>query len=82
MKKIFSTKSRMIYFFWAFIGIILLILISQFKNTSLQGTIGNMVILYVFGSCIISGVIHRMVKKEKAIKRQMEQEKLPASDRI
>ena len=65
MKKFFSKKSRIIYSFWALIGITLLILIFQFKGTSLQDPIGNIVILYVFGSCIISGVIHRMVKKEK-----------------
>lgn len=65
MKKFFSKKSRIIYFFWALIGITLLILIFQFKDTSFQELIGNIVILYVFGSCIISGVIHRMVKKEK-----------------
>lgn len=65
MKKFFSKKSRIIYLFWALIGIVLLILISQFEGTSLQGAIGNIVILYVFGSCIISGVISRMVKKEK-----------------
>lgn len=65
MRNFFSKKSRIIYFFWALIGIILLILISQFEGTPLQGFIGNIVILYVFGSCIISGVISRIVKKEK-----------------
>lgn len=74
MRKIFSKKSRIcsriIYFFWALIGIILLILISKFEGTSLQGVIGNIVILYVFGSCIISGVISRIVEKEKKAKRK------------
>lgn len=64
MKKI--KKSRIIYFLWALIGIILLILIFQFKDTSLQDTIGVIVILYIFGSCIISGVISRLVKKENS----------------
>ncbi len=58
-------KSHIICFFWTLIGIILLILISQFEGTSLQGVISNIVILYVIGSWIISGVLSRMVKKEK-----------------
>lgn len=66
MKKFFSKKSRVVFCIWAFIGILLLILISQFEGTFLQETIGKMVILYSSGSCIISGVIHHMVQKEKA----------------
>lgn len=46
MKKIFAKKNRIICFFWTLIGIILLILIYQFKDTSLQETIGNIVIFY------------------------------------
>ena len=53
MKKFFSKKSRVVFCIWAFIGILLLILISQFEGT-------------FSGSCIISGVIHHMVQKEKA----------------
>ncbi|MGI6088370.1 MAG: hypothetical protein ACOYBF_00005 [Bilifractor porci] len=66
MKKFFLKKSRIVFCIWAFLGIILLILISRFEGTSLQGAIGKMVILYISGSCIISGVIHHMVQKEKA----------------
>lgn len=65
MKKFFSKKSRIIFSFWILIGIILLILIFQYRNTSLQGTIGRIVTIYIFGSCIISGVIRRFVRKEK-----------------
>lgn len=65
MKNFFSKKSHIICFFWTLIGIIILILISQFAGTSLQGVISNIVIFYVLGSWIISGVIYRIVKKER-----------------
>lgn len=64
MKRIFK-KSKIVFVLWALIGSILLVLISRFEGVFLQSTIGKIGILYVAGSCIISGVIHRMVKREK-----------------
>lgn len=64
MKRIFK-KSKIVFVLWALIGSILLVLISRFEGVFLQSTIGKIGILYVTGSCIISGVIHRMVKREK-----------------
>ena len=63
-------KSRMICFAWTLLGIILVILAARFEGTSSQATIGNMAILYVFGSCIFSGVMFRLVEKEKRKKRK------------
>ena len=63
-------KSRMICFAWTLLGIMLIILVARFAGTSSQGTIGNMAILYVFGSCILSGVMFRLVKKERRKKRE------------
>jgi hypothetical protein len=65
MKKFFENKSRMICFAWSFIGIVLLVCVYLFKNTSLQEEIGNIVLCYVFGSCILSGVVAYISKKEK-----------------
>jgi hypothetical protein len=65
MKKFFQKKSRIICFAWCFIGLILLVAILLFKNTSLQGAVGNIVLCYVFGSCILSGVAAFISKSEK-----------------
>lgn len=65
MKNLFTKKKRIICFSWSLIGIILLVSIHLFKDTSFQETIGNIVLCYVFGSCILSGVIGYISKKEK-----------------
>ena len=64
MKKHFS-KSRIIFILWILFGIVLLVLILKIEGSSLQGTMGKIAILYIGGSWIISGVIRRMVGKEK-----------------
>lgn len=64
MKNIFSKKSKIIFILWVLLGIILLVFIFKVEDSSLQGTIGKIAILYIAGSWIISGVIRRMVKKE------------------
>lgn len=64
MRNIFSKKSRIIFILWVLLGIILLVFIFKAEDSSSQGNIGKIAILYIAGSWIISGVIRRMVKKE------------------
>jgi peptidoglycan/LPS O-acetylase OafA/YrhL len=64
MKKFFKNKSRMICFAWSLIGMILLVCAYFFKNSSLQEFVGNIILCYVFGSCILSGVVANISKKK------------------
>jgi hypothetical protein len=65
MKKFFEKKSRMICFAWSFLGIILLVCVYLFAHTSLQEAVEKIVLCYVFGSCILSGIVAFISKREK-----------------
>ena len=66
-KNFFQKKSRIICLSWSLIGIILLcfVFIASYKDSSLQKIIGKIVICYVFASCITSGIVAYLNKKEK-----------------
>lgn len=67
-EKLFSKKSHILCLSWSVIGIMLLCLIfvaSSLKDNSLQEIIGNIVVGYVFLSCILAGIVAYIKKKEK-----------------
>lgn len=67
MKNNTKKKIHMICLAWTLIGSILLICIwisNQFDNRSMQGIVTQLVTLYVFSSCILSGIVAYLSKKK------------------
>jgi len=67
-EKFFSKKSRIICNSWSVVGIILfcaIFIATSLKDSFLQEVIGNIVICYVFVSCILAGIVAYIKKREK-----------------
>lgn len=66
--KLSSKKSLILCLSWSVIGIILLCLIfftSSLKDPSLEKIMGNIVLGYVFLSCILVGIVAYIKKGKK-----------------
>ena len=71
-KRFFSKKSRIICFSWSAVGIILICCIyiaSTLNDSSMQEIIKNIVICYISASCVLSGFLAYLAKKEKKKKQ-------------
>ncbi|MCD7763242.1 MAG: hypothetical protein LUI14_08615 [Lachnospiraceae bacterium] len=70
MKKVSYKKiRRMILAAWIILAIVLIIgiaVISQENNSVLQEHMTKIVLGYVFGSAVLSGIVHLLKKKEYA----------------
>ena len=67
-KPFFTKKNLIICFSWSLVGVILLCFIfaaNLLKDDSLQKIVGHIVIFYVAGSCVLSGIVAYITKKEK-----------------